>query len=157
MWKEIKEFENYEVSTEGEVRNKKTGHVLKPGLNKRGYLQVCLRNNGKQISKKNHRLVAEAFIPNPENKPEVNHINEIKTDNHVENLNWMTSKENMNWGTRTERTRRPVYAIYLDGTDEYYTSICIAARELGLYSSNIVEVLKGRRKTAGGLRFEYAE
>lgn len=157
VWKDIKGYDNYEVSTEGQVRNKKTGLILKPRVNRGGYLSVVLYSNGKAISKYIHRLVAEAFIPNPENKPEVNHIDEDKTNNRVENLNWMTGKENINYGTRTERTQIPIYALYPDDTDEYFPSTHAAARELGLWQAHIVDVLKGRFKTTGGLRFEYAE
>jgi len=157
MWKDIKGFDNYEVSTDGQVRNKKTGKVLKPRVNRGGYLSVVLYSNGKAISKYIHRLVAIAFIPNPENKPEVNHIDEDKTNNQVENLNWMTGKENINYGTRTERTQIPIYALYPDGTDEYFPSAHAAARVLDLYQGSIVNVLIGRAKTYHGLRFEYAE
>ena len=157
MWKDIKGFDNYEVSDVGEVRNKKSGRVLKLVPDKYGYLTVHLCSNSKKINKKVHRLVATAFIPNPDNKSQVNHINEIKTDNRVENLNWMTNQENMNWGTRIERTQKAVYALYSDGTDEYFPSATMAARELGLYQGSIVHVLKGQQKTTGGLRFEYAE
>lgn len=160
-WKKIKGFENYEISNEGEVRNIESRLVLKPIDNGRGYLRVGLYTNKKQTYKSIHRLVAESFIPNPENKPEVNHINEIKTDNRIENLEWMTSKENDSYGTRTERIAASrsisIYTLYPDGTDEYFLSATIAAKELGLWRAHIVNVLKGKRKTTGGLRFEYAE
>ena len=105
MWKDIKGFDNYEVSTEGQVRNITTGHILKPRDNGRGYLEVGLHTNKKRTHKYIHRLVAEAFIPNPNNKPEVNHIDEDKTNNSVNNLEWLTHKENNNYGTKNERMK----------------------------------------------------
>ena len=69
-----------------------------------GYLVVKLCKNNIRSNKKIHRLVAQAFIPNPENKPQVNHIDEDKTNNMVSNLEWMTAKENTNHGTRNERS-----------------------------------------------------
>jgi len=156
-WADIKDFKDYEISTEGKVRNKRRGRVLKDRINTSGYLSVILYVNGKPISKLVHRLVAEAFIPNPDNKPQVNHINEIKTDNRVTNLNWMTRLENCNYGTRNKRIQKPIYVLYPNGTDKYYPSIKLAAKEFGLWNQNITNALKGRGKTVGGLRFEYAE
>lgn len=176
-WKKIKGFENYEVSNEGEVRNVKNGYILKQEDNG-GYLRVTLYVNGKHTHKKIHRLVAEVFIPNPENKPQVNHIDEDKTNNCVENLEWASAKENSNYGTRTQRMKnnpewkksnakhlqrlhesnsKSIIVIYQDDTYEEWPSAAIAAQDLGLWRAHIVDVLKGQRKTTGGLRFEYAE
>lgn len=96
IWKTISEYPNYEVSSEGRVRNIKTGRVLRPCNTGIGYLKVGL-SRGKKQSKKQitiHRLVANAFIPNPDSQPCVNHINGIKTDNRVENLEWVSYSEN---------------------------------------------------------------
>lgn len=157
QWKIIKGFETYEVSDMGDVRNRETGYVLKGGSDKDGYLQVHLSVKGKKTTKKVHRLVCEAFLQNPENKSDVNHINEIKSDNRLINLAWMTHSENMKYGSRKEKTQKPVYVIYSDETDEYYPSVTICARELGLTPAHIVDVLKGRRKIHHKMRFEYAE
>jgi len=92
IYKLIKEFNTYEVSNIGNVRNIKTGRILKP-RSRGGYLAVNLYNNG-QKSPDIHRLVAKAFIPNINNSPVVNHINGNKADNRVENLEWCTVKEN---------------------------------------------------------------
>ena len=110
-WKEIKGFDgNYSVSSEGIVRsngllkgkNSKV-RILKTEMSKKGYLRVGLVKDGKQKKYLVHRLVAIAFLDNPNNLPEVNHRNEIKTDNRVENLEWMSRRDNMNYGDRTKK------------------------------------------------------
>lgn len=159
-WKTIEGFENYQISTQGQVRNKKNDKILKVGLSP-FYEQVVLRIDGKSINKRIHRLVAEAFITNPDNKPQVNHIDENKLNNHVDNLEWVTSKENNDHGSHNERVSfsrsKPIYALYEDGTDEYYPSAKIASEELCLWRESITAVINGRLKTTGGLKFEYAE
>jgi len=94
VWKNIEGFENYEVSDLGNVRNVKNNKLLKGCKDKDGYLISTFRNNKIKKVLKFHRLVAIAFISNPENKPQVNHINGIKNDNCVDNLEWCTNSEN---------------------------------------------------------------
>lgn len=109
IWKTIiidNEITNYEASTNGFIRNKTTKHILKGCLNNSGYLMVTICLDGKRHPYYLvHRLIALTFIPNPYNYPEVNHKDEIKTNNSVENLEWCTSKYNQNYGTAIQRAR----------------------------------------------------
>ncbi len=104
VWKKIDNFEIYEVSNLGRVKGPK-------GIKSRGnhkYHSVDLYINGKRYPKYAHRLVAEMFIPNPENKKEINHINGIKDDNRVENLQWVTRSENMKHGYDNGLVKVPI-------------------------------------------------
>ena len=93
-WKTIIDFPNYEINILGEVRNVSTGRILKGPINSRGYSRLTLWENGKCKKYLVHRLIAIHFIPNPENKPCIDHINRIRTDNRIENLRWATYAEN---------------------------------------------------------------
>ena len=94
---DIKDFEDYQITDDGRVWSKKTNKWMILQTNKKnGYLYVGIMKNGKRHLKSIHRLVAEAFIQNQYNKPCIDHINTIRTDNRVENLRWCSHKENMN-------------------------------------------------------------
>lgn len=94
-WRSIKDFPNYEVSDQGDVRNVSTNCILNGTPDKGGYTKVELYVGGSRSTKKVHRLVAEAFVPNPNDLPEVDHINNIRDDNRVENLRWSTRQQQM--------------------------------------------------------------
>lgn len=96
-WKKIEGYSDYEVSDKGRIKSFKFGkeRILKQYKNKNGYLQIGLWKNGKMKSHSVHRLVANAFIENPENKKCVDHVNGIKTDNKVKNLRFATYSENL--------------------------------------------------------------
>lgn len=100
-WKKILKT-TYSVSDKGNVRNDKTGKVLKQQM-RNGYLAVRLYANGTNKLYDVHRLVAEAFIPNPDNLPQINHKSEVKTENFVENLEWCNGKYNSNYGSRNKK------------------------------------------------------
>lgn len=106
QWRPVKGFEGlYEVSNLGRVKSLKYGKekILKPEKTKKGYLFVILYRNRKRKFFKVHRLVATAFLPNPEGLPEVNHRDEDKTNNVVSNIEWCDRRYNMNYGTLQER------------------------------------------------------
>ena len=102
IFKDIKGYPGYQISNLGRVWScKQRGRYMKPSPNNRGYLQINLiAANGKRKKELIHRLVALHFIDNPDNKPEVNHINHIRDDNRVENLEWVTKSENNTLGRK---------------------------------------------------------
>ena len=165
IWKDIEGYKGiYQVSNLGRVKRVTTGRILKGCKNSKGYLLVNLCENSIVSSKKIHRLVAQAFIPNTDNKSQVNHIDENKTNNMVSNLEWMTAKENLNHGTRNERIGKaisklksiPIIATNIktgESTEFYGAREC--ARQLGLHQGSITKVLKGRYKQTGGYTFKY--
>ena len=105
VWKPIEGYDNYMVSNLGRVRSLKTNNetLMKQRKDTDNYCLVNLCNKGVKKTYKVHRLVAEAFIPNPNNLPQVNHIDEDKTNNNVNNLEWCDAKYNINYGTRVEK------------------------------------------------------
>lgn len=141
----------YEVSNTGRVKSLYTGKVLKAHKEKSGHLRLGLKKNKKETKKRVHDLVAQAFIPNPENKPEVHHINFIPWDNRVENLMWVTRKEHL----ALHRAKK-VYRYNLDGTfvDEW-ESACEIQRKLGLLGGHIQQCCIGKRAMAYNYQWSY--
>lgn len=105
IWTDIEGFENYQVSTWGRVRSSKC--ILKPYENQKGYLKVGLRKDGKCHKKRVSRLVAQAFIPNPDELPQVDHIDGNKQNNSVTNLRWVDNKTNRELAIRMKRIYMP--------------------------------------------------
>lgn len=96
--------EHFDISTLGRIRNNKTNHIIKPDKEEKGYCRLSIKINGKKKHFAVHRLVAIAFIPNPNNLPQVDHIDGDKTNNKVSNLRWVSNKQNAQW--RWERIRK---------------------------------------------------
>jgi len=166
VWKDVVGYEGlYQISTFGRVKSLKRfdtrGNLLKSRILKNvsrgnGYLSVDLCKNATAKLFDLHRLVAQAYIPNPDSKPQVNHIDEDKTNNNVDNLEWVTIKENANHGTRNRRIGKNIKVIYQDDTYEFWESAHLFAKNFGISNSGITECLSGRNKTCYGMRFEYA-
>ena len=169
IWRKIEGYENYAVSNYGNVKNIITGNILKPGDNGRGYFHVRLYNSD-HVAKgiMIHRLVALAFIPNPLNLPQINHIDEDKHNNRVDNLEWITSLDNINHGTHNERVglnnpnRRPICSINSMGEIKYFDSARHAQRyyrTIGIVvcPAGITKALKGVIDTYKNLAWFYQE
>lgn len=156
--RKIPDFPRYEVTTEGDVFNQK-GLKLKPQVSNKGYLRVSLSNDRIKHKKLSvHRLVAEAFIPNPNNLPQVDHKNEIKTDNHVSNLRWSTPLGNLEHSRVIEKASEAKFTkVRCITTGEIFNSIKEAAETYNLAHSNIVACCNGRRNKCGGMEWEYVE
>ena len=174
-WKNIKGYEGlYQVSSMGRVKSlertiiKKDGRkqtvkerILKGTPDKDGYLKIGLSGStGKQKWFQVHRLVGEAFIQNPDEKPQINHINEIKTDNRACNLEWCTCKQNINHGSRNERAAKalgkPVGQYELDGRlIKIWPSAREAERQTGVSQGGIWGATNGIYKQAYGFIWKY--
>ena len=183
IWKNVKDYEEfYQVSNLGRVKSlardvyyqNGTIHrikekILAPALNNCGYANVNLCKNGKMKNITVHRLVAEAFLPNPENKSQINHKNEVKTDNVVENLEWCDAFYNVNYGTRTQRQKQTFKDNWKSGKNKRIKKVfCVelnktydcaksAQEELGVNRRSIGYVCRGERNTAGGFHWKFAD
>ncbi len=173
VWKDINEFKGYyQVSNFGRIKSLfryvkvKNGFrsvpekILKPKIDKDGYLHVVLQKDRKSRYLTIHRIVADTFIDNPNNLPHVNHKNENKQDNRVENLEWCTEQYNCNYGTRNlrraESQSKEVCQYDKDGNlIATYKNTKIASENTGIVRFNIINVCNNRRKVAGGYVWKY--
>lgn len=198
-WRTIEGYPYYQVSNTGKIKSLKrkvtSGHgyrfveekLLKQCKDSDGYLIVLLHNKGNHHTKTVHRLVAQAFIPNPDNLPQINHKDEDKTNNFVyinedgtvnlekSNLEWCTAKYNNSYGTRTERiftptrnekvskalTNYPTFSkgivAYKDGVEVMRFPSQAEARRMGFSQGNISACCRGERKYHKGLMWKYAD
>lgn len=171
VWKDVQGFKGYyQVSNEGNVRSvdrtnkdgrKYKGRQLSLRTDHRGYKDVMLYKEGIAKRVKVHRLVAEAFIPNPNNLPQVNHLNEVKDDNNVSNLEWITDIDNKNYGSLPSRRRLrgieqgvKVVATDSNGNKRVFNSIKEASVTLGVYRSAIYQSLSDPNIFRYGFKFK---
>ena len=165
IWRPIKGYEGiYEVSDQGRVRSLKFGkeRVLNPVRDDGGYLIVNIWKNGEKKMCKVHRLVSQAFIPNPDNLPEVNHKDEDKTNNKVSNLEWCDRKYNQNYGTGIQRMAEKLSKSVLQFTKDgefvkEWKSATDVKRNLGYSKGNISSCCTGRLKSAYNFIWKYKD
>lgn len=174
--KAIAGYPDYEVFEDGRVYSHKTKRFLKPNVSSNGYASVELFNDDGSKRLSVHRLVAEAFIPNPHSYPCVNHKDENRLNNCASNLEWCTYRYNSNYGGCQEKIRKNRrtnttgmlrfraaaanshnrMVVNLD-TGEVFEKIIRASERFGVNASHISEACNGKRKTAGGFRWSYFE
>jgi hypothetical protein len=176
VWKDIEKYKGlYQVSNKGRVRSldrvdplgrMRKGKIMAPQPNRLGYYMIRLSKNGVRGSIAVHRLVATAFIPNPDDKKEVNHKDGIKSHNYDSNLEWVTRSENIthayNNGLATQSNRRhndyrskPVAQMLNGKIIRTYLSAMDASRQSGYSQGNISNCCRGRQKSAYGYQWKY--
>ena len=180
IWKDVEGFNGYQISSFGRVKSLKNNKetILKPVIKRGGYVGLHFYKNKKHYNVRVHQLVANAFIPNPENKPQINHINGIKTNNHISNLEWCTASENLKHAYKTglkentrkvakermtnflrmigtEASKKPVYSSKLDIKFESIRSASIYVKEhyfnnstVNSISATINDLIAGRKQTS---------
>lgn len=150
----------YSATMDGRIYSERGRKYLRPANDNHGYQRVVLCKDGKPKNYRVHRLVAMTWISNLENLPQINHKNEIKTDNRVSNLDWISAKDNNNYGSHNERSAisrgKPVYCVELDKT---FYSINAVAKELCISVGSLCRTLNAHNGKCvyNGLHFKYVE
>lgn len=157
-WKDLINYEGlYQASNRGRIRSTKTLRILKQNLNKNnGYMQITLHKDGYCKTHSVHRLIAMTFIKNPNNLPQINHKNEIKTDNDVCNMEWCDNKYNCNYGTKTESVKKKTNQYTVRGEFiKTWNSLTEIQDKLGFRKSNLSSCCNGKLPTAYGFVWRY--
>lgn len=183
-WRTVPEWNLYEISNFGRLRGKdrtirenyrpylRKGRLLKPNKDRHGYYVFSFKQDGRKKELKIHRLVAMCFIPNPENKPCVNHIDNNPSNNHVTNLEWVTMQENTDWMIKQGRFKRtkqwldrlhesqskdykPIKGINIMTGEKLYFVNLNSVRNMGFLPSSVCNCCKGKRNKHKGYRWEY--
>lgn len=162
--KEIVGFPMYTLHKDGKIYSRYTGRFLHPTVDATGYPTVVLVNKSGKFKKSIHRLLAEHYLPNPENKPQVNHKDGNKTNYTLDNLEWSTAKENSKHAIETGLTKArdearytPVVKVCLVTGEVLceYPSVTFAAKANKIPQPNLTKVCKGYRKSAGGFGWSF--
>lgn len=144
MWKKIKDFEQYEINESGQVR--RNSKILKPEM-RNGYYSIALSKNGKRTHKRIHRLLAEAFIPNPDNLPMVNHKDQDRLNNNLDNLEWCDNTYNSQYPNDL--------SIYCFDLNKIFRSSSEASVHTGVCRTSIIKACRGQLQQAGGMLWCY--
>lgn len=162
IWKDCDRYPDYEVSTKGNIRSKRTNKILKTTINNAGYKDVKLWDGAKHNHVRIHREVAKAFIDNPYNKREVNHIDGDKLNNNASNLEWCTRSENAKHAIKNKLftpyklppyTKEGIKVKIVETGEEFY-SLSDCARHINGHKSAISACLKGKVKTHMGYHYK---
>lgn len=153
IWKIIEEFPLYSVSNKGRIKNNKNDYILVGGLDRDGYRQVTLQkeNTEKQFCRRVCRLVAKAFIDNPNNYPVVNHKDENKSNDNIDNLEWCTVKYNNNYGNKNNTLRKKVKCLE---TNQEYAGTREAERQTNICHT-LISFSCRTQKSVKGLHWQY--
>lgn len=159
---QVRSLDRYKITTGryGEMKSKIKGRILKPCINHDGYSEIVLSKYGKSKMYRLHRIVAETFIDNYDNKNQVNHKNGDKLDNRAENLEWVSCKENIYHAINNNliKCERAVnqYDLKMNFIKKW-KSVSEVKRDLKISDGNIIKVCNNKRKSAGGYKWKYAD
>lgn len=155
--KDIQGYEGlYAITEDGQVYSIRRKKFLALYKTPKGYFTVHLSKGNVSKGFQVHRLVQEAYLPNPEGLPQVNHKDENPSNNHVSNLEWVTAKQNINYGSHKEKViKAQSYRVFCEELNKEFLNARIAAEELKLNRQNIQACCNGKRKTCGGYHWRY--